>query len=199
MIQVHEWRKAFNGSLLGRGFDPYRPDEEHQYPEAYALWGSGYVSLYRLTGVSDYLSTAVGAADWLLDHPSPGYRNFSWGLPWSWEKWQTPNTLSYLITTVFAGELLLKLYEVTGKSAYLDSAQSVASWIEEENGGKKNISGRWLYYANFAPLRFPIVNVNAKASGYFAKLYGATRNVRYQEPCMQIVRWVLEQENQNGR
>lgn len=198
MLQLHEWRQAFNGDQQGFGFDPYKPDEQYHYAEAYALWGLGYLLLFELTGTSEFVDLATKAANWLIEHTNPGYDGHSWGLPWKWEAWDTPPTLSYLITTVFAGQLFLSLYEVTGAEPYLVVAEDVAAWIENENGGVRTEQGVWLYYANFPPLQFPVINPTAKASGFFARLYAATQTEDYKELCLDTVRWVVSKQNADG-
>lgn len=198
LIKLHEWRQAFNGHQLGFGFDPYEPDEPHYYAEACALWGRGYAVLSQLTGTRQFLDFAEQCADWLIKHPNPGYEGLSWGLPWEWATWNAPSTLSYLITTVFAGELFLSLYDVTRTESYLAVAENVAAWIENENAGVKTERGFWLYYANFPPLRFPVVNPTAKASGYFAWLYSITGKEHYRQLCLDTVRYVFSEQNTDG-
>lgn len=197
-LELSAWRQAYNQDVLGRGVDPFQPDTPHDYAEAWALWGRGYARLYRLTRDRFHLATAERAAEWLLEHPNPGYQRPSWGLPWPWERWSAPVTLSYLITTVLVGDLLLELYQTTGKALYLRAAQDVADWILEENGGECQ-EGLWrLHYANHPGLTFPVVNPTAKASGLLAGLYHATHEERYRTACWETAAWVCAQQRADG-
>lgn len=198
LLELHEWRQAFNGDQLGHGFDPYKPDKQYDYAEAYALWGLGYLSLARLTGATEFLDLAREAGTWLVNHRNPGYSGHSWGLPWRWDEWNTPATLSFLITTAFAGEFFLALHGATGDQSYRAVAQRIAAWIECENGVVETKEGLWLYYANLPPLRFPVVNPTARASGFFAQLYVITKNEHYKRLCYDTARWVLSQQNADG-
>ncbi len=198
MIRLHEWRQTYNCALFGLGLDPYKPEEQYHYPEAYALWGQGYVLLSKLTGCTEYLQLAQAAAHWLVQHASEHYTHYSWGLPWTWERWNTPPTLSFLITTVFAGELFLLLYRETGEARYLSVAEDIAEWIHSENGGETTDHGVYLYYANHPGLRCPVINPTAKASGFYARLSETTRSERYRDLSLQTARWVLGEQKPNG-
>lgn len=112
VIALHEWRESYNGTKIGFGSDAYVPDKELHYPHAYALWGQGYLNLFQFTGKKKFLSLAKKSAGWLIKNKSPRYRHYSWGLPFSWKG--TPKELSYLITTIYAGNLFLSLHDVAG-------------------------------------------------------------------------------------
>ena len=198
IIDLHIWRKKFNNLHLGLGFDEYKPREIYHYPEAYALWGQGYVKLFELMKEDEFLDLAQLSAKWLLENKNPGYNNYSWGLPWTWEQWRAPETLSYLSTTMFAGELFLPLYDITGFDQYLNVAESIAKWAMEENSGVRSEKGLMLYFANFPPLKFPIVNPIAKASGFFARLHSAAQKDDYRITASETARYVINTQNPDG-
>jgi hypothetical protein len=198
MLRLHDWRYQHNGNRIGFGIDPYEPDEKFHYAEAYAIWGQGYLSLYQLTGVSEYLDCARKAGEWLSQNTNPGYGNPSWGLPWRWERWDTSATLSYLITTVFVGEFFLKLYSITSDQKFLDFSEQIVSWIIDENGGEEASDGRWLYYANHPGLKIPVVNPSIKTAGFLARLQQVRPRDFYREYSLEIVRWTINQQHKDG-
>ncbi len=198
MIKQHTWRQSFNGANIGLGTDPYAPLESYHYPEAYALWGRGYSSLYALTDQSLFLDLARVSATWLIDNTNPKYRHFSWGLPWTWKAWQAPPDISYVTTSVAAGELLLDLSMLTKNDSYLEVGRSIADWIVYENGMEETKDGLWLNYANFPPLRFPVFNAIALASGYFARLHFLTEKPNYRELSLKTARFVLAHQRSDG-
>jgi len=198
VLAHHAWRQATNGSQIGWGVDPYVPQTPHHYPEAYALWGQGYVSLYELTDDPTFLRLAQDSAAWLMKNTSPRYSLPSWGLPWRWEAWQAPPDISYVTTSVSAGQLFLALYVVTKKAVYLDTGCKIARWMIYENGADDTPSGLWLNYANFPPLKHPIFNATALGSGYFAQLYRLTNLENYKEWALKTARFVLTHQKPNG-
>jgi len=201
IIDLHRWRELFNGEQIGLGHDQYRPDELFHYPEAYAVWGSGYVALYKFTKEKEFLNNAITCADWLIKNKNPNYENISWGLPWiwkltlPWERENAPQNLSYLITTVFCGDLFLELYRETSKKKYLKLAMSIARWIDEENSWEQTETGIFFYFANFKPLKYKIFNPTAKASAFFAKLFLATENKKYKELSLKSAEFILKSQN----
>lgn len=201
-LDLHGWRERHNGAEFGLGYDQFRPDERCHYAEAWAFWGRGYLRLYRLSGECAYLERAQAAAHWLLAHPShdSGHDSghLAWGLPWCWERWNAPATLAYLVTTVLVGEFLVDLYATTGQERHLSAARDAASWIEIDNGGERSQAGLRLYYCNYPQLTFPVTNPTAKASGFFAGLYQATRETRYKSLYQETCRWVLGQQRGDG-
>jgi hypothetical protein len=123
----------------------------------------------------------------------------SWGLPWSWEVWEAPKNLSYVTTTVFVGNLFIKLYEVTLEPAYLNLAVSIANWIFEDNGISQMEDGLWVHYANHPPLRYPIINATALASGYFWRVYECTSIEDYRHLAFGTARYVFYQQMPCGK
>lgn len=199
MIRMHEWRDQYNKENIGYGLDPYQPDRACHYAEAYALWGQGYVSLYKLTGEDKYLQLAERCTDWLMEHVNPGYKHPSWGLPWKWKRWNASQTLSYLITTVFCGQLFYALYKQKQDKRYLDLAEQVAQWIECENGGEECRDGYWFYYANFPALKFPVFNVSAQACGFLAHLCALNDDRRRRKLCLDATRYLIRKQRPDGR
>jgi len=198
LLSLHKWREKFNGDHIGFGHDQYKPDKLFHYPEAYAVWGLGYLNLYKITEKKEFLKNAIKCADWLIKNKNPNYKNMSWGLPWNWEYWNAPKDLSYLITTVFCGDFLLESYKETLNNKYLESAINVGEWIEKENSGEMTKKGLFFYYANFPSLKFQIPNPTAKSSAFFGKLYMATGNKMYRDLCFKSAEYTLKSQNPDG-
>lgn len=199
LINLHHWRKGFNHNWIGFGKDPYKPGEQYHYAEAYGLWGQGYITLFNLTRESRYLDLAEQCADWLLENSYTDITRPSWGLPWSWDVWDAPETLSYVTTTIFAGQLFVELYKAVREQDYLNIAMSVASWISQENGMKQTEDGLWVYYANYSPLRYPITNAIALTSGYFWQVYKCTSIEDYRFLASETAKYVLSQQMPSGK
>lgn len=60
---MDEWRENYNGDKVGYGTDPYRPLSYYDYPEAYAVWGSGYIRFFNITRDFSFLVRAKRSAD----------------------------------------------------------------------------------------------------------------------------------------
>lgn len=197
-IGLHNWRVKFNGEDVGLGYDQYKPNELYKYPEAYAIWGDGYVSMYKTTKDEKFLEIAKKCAIWLKNNKSSAYRNYSWGLPWEWEYWGAPKETSYVSTTSFAGDFFISLYKEERRDEYLAVIKSILRWLEDENGGIINEDGRMFYYSPFPKLRFSIFNATAKVGGLFAKTYALTKEKHYEDVALDCAKYIISQQNSNG-
>lgn len=100
---IHDLRDSFNYNEVGFGFDRYKPDSKHHYDEAYAIWGLGYLNLFR----EDINIFPQAILDYIVDYLYDSQRSDGgFGLPWDW-KGQNKE-ISYLITTSFVGLFLIK-------------------------------------------------------------------------------------------
>ncbi|TET26781.1 MAG: hypothetical protein E3J73_03755 [Candidatus Bathyarchaeum sp.] len=196
VIDLHNWRKQYNGNNIGFGFDEYEPNERFHYAEAYSFWGDGYSKLFQYTQNEEFLDLAKKCARWLIRNENKSYRNSSFGLPWGWK--DAPRDLSYLTTTVFAGNFFLSLWDATNKKKYLEIAESTGNWIVEENGICREDEGVWFYYANHPSFRFPVINAISLASGFLSKLYLCVKRPTYKELSMNALKYVLRKQNKDG-
>jgi hypothetical protein len=168
ILSLHSWREEYNDTGYGFGLDQYAPEDCHHYPEAYALWGQGYLNLYQALEEDAYLDHALSCAHWLIDHASARYEHSSWGLPWSWDA--RDKDVSYITTTTMVGTFLLNLHRMTNDRGLLRAITDIADWILEENGYHVEDDGIWFNYSDHQSLQYPIFNAISMASGFFAQL-----------------------------
>lgn len=195
ITRLHEWRVKHNGNDVGYGFDQYKPDEKFHYPEAYAIFGRGYLKWYQTTKNEEYLECAHKCYDWLINNPSPRYTNLSWGLPWEWKEWNAPKDLSFVCTTMYAGDFIIDMYNVIKEKSYLDNANSVYNWLITENGFRKKNNGIDFFYANHEPLKFTIYNHNGLALGFLSKLHHIQPNDNLRKLADATYRHIINNHN----
>ncbi len=196
MLRLHSWREEHNGSNVGFGFDEYAPRLMYHYPEAYALWGRGYLNLYKLLGDKKFLAYAEECAEWLMNNRSQRYRNSSWGLPWEWNS--RSKDYSYLSTTAFVGFFFFDLYCVVGRSKYLETAVSITNWMIEEDGFVEEDKGVWFNYSDHPSLRLPIYNAVSLASGFLSELHTSSNVVKYRRFATESAKYVMKCQNSDG-
>jgi hypothetical protein len=154
--------------------------------------------VWRHTREPDHLNCAHDCCDWLLNHPSPRYRNLSWGLPWRWKEWDAGEDVSYSPNSAYAGNLMLEMYDETRDSRYLNAAKSVASWFLEDLKYGEYPDGICFNYSDIEALRFPIYNQNASAAGFMAKLAKATGDAAYEKLSTSAVDFIISRQERNG-
>lgn len=198
LTKLHSWRVSFNGNDIGYGFDEYKPDERFHYPEAYAIFGRGYLKLYQVTREKEYLECAMKCVDWLLENPSLRYTNLSWGLPWEWKEWNAPKDMTYVCTTSYCGDFAIDLYLATKNERFKNMAISISEWLIHENGYRKASNGVDFYYANHEPLKFSIYNHNALAMGFLSKLYSLTQKEEHKKLTFGVSNFLINNQNSDG-
>jgi rhamnogalacturonyl hydrolase YesR len=108
--------------------------EQSRNPKGIALFARAYLYLYKLNQDNKFIKKAENLLDWLLECPSVGSHNLSWGYNYIWQsplflqRTNEPNA----VVTVFVGEAFIQAFQVTGKELYLEAARSVAHFICDE-------------------------------------------------------------------
>lgn len=103
-------------------------------PKGIALFARAYFFLYERTRDAESMKRGESLLEWLLENPSPGQAHLCWGYNFAWQSTiffvdrYEPNA----VVSVFVGEALLHGYRVTGNSAYLHAARSVAEFLARD-------------------------------------------------------------------
>jgi len=201
ILDLHSWREKYNGTDIGLGTDEYNSEKLH-YPQAYAVWGAGYVNLYKSTNNEIYLKNARSCASWLLANPNPRYKGLCWGLPFNWVSNET--NIPICVTTLYCANLFFKLFELNQDPEMKSILLSIRKWLIEDNGyiiDLKRTKGIYFKYAN-DPAFSKSVNfcLTAMASGFFSKLHkyeigDKETNSYFATSC---ARFVLKSQQPNG-
>jgi hypothetical protein len=99
-------------------------------PKAIALYSSGYLNLYKISGNEDYLVRSRELLGWLLEHKTVINGGYGWGYPFDWQSTHfipadTPNGI---VTTVVA-ETCWEHYLSSGDRTYLDYCVSISRFL----------------------------------------------------------------------
>ena len=99
-----------------------------------ALFARAHLNLYRVTGATEHREEAVRLLDWLLEHPSSGFKGLSWGYPYPWQDlgFYAPTNFPNRIVTYFVGRALIEAFEALGDERYLGAAKGAVEFILEE-------------------------------------------------------------------
>lgn len=164
--KIHNLRVANNRDDIGLGIDKYQPESKFYYDEAYALWGLGYLNLYKLKSHISDLSRLDLIAEYF--HKQQRYDG-SFGLPWEWLSQRKEE--GYLITTAFAGFFLLKyntLFKKEHVEILIHQIQDYLLSLEENRDSRI-----YLRYSKY--LNEDVLNAYAVALLFLA-LYNYSRN-----------------------
>jgi rhamnogalacturonyl hydrolase YesR len=92
---------------------------------------AGYLTLHKLTGEAEYRRKAVGCLEWLMEHKSPKFQEYSWANHFDYASrgGRYYKHDSIIVWSSLIGQAFLDAFEQLGERRYLDVAESVCRWI----------------------------------------------------------------------
>ncbi|HMD35965.1 MAG TPA: hypothetical protein VKH42_13400 [Vicinamibacterales bacterium] len=92
---------------------------------------AGYLTMYRLTADPEYRQKAVSCLNWLIEHKSPKFREYSWANHFDYAGRGGPygKDESIIVWTSLIGQAFLDAFELLGDRRFLDVAESACRWI----------------------------------------------------------------------
>jgi hypothetical protein len=94
---------------------------------------AGYLTLFRLTGDAEYHRKAVRCLEWLVEHKSPKFSEFSWANHFDYTSrgGHYGKQESIIVWTALIGQVFLDALDLLGDRRYLEVAESACRWILE--------------------------------------------------------------------
>jgi hypothetical protein len=92
---------------------------------------AGYLTMHGLTNDPQYRQKAVSNLEWLTQHKSPHYQDYSWANHFAFASrgGTYPAHEPIIVWSALVGYAFIDAYEMLGDSRYLDVARSVCRWI----------------------------------------------------------------------
>jgi len=170
--------------------------KKKQNPKGLALFTKAYLNLYRLTKKEFYKEEALSLLGILIGISKYNeYSGHCWGYdhPWQNIAFFIPAYEPNCVVTCTVAEVFLQAYEMTGNLEYLDVSESAALFILKDlNQIHVGPEMTCLSYDLFSSWK--VINVNALASVFLAKLYKITNKEEYKISSQRIMRWVISQK-----
>lgn len=170
-------------------------------PKGFGLFAMSYMDRFLSSGKEDDLNLARHCLDWLLENSSPGYSGRCWGYNFDWQNgslFYAPSGFPNCVVSVVCGEAMLKGYEITKDEKYLQAAKETADFIlrdlpvllDEED--RKSIA--------YVPIKGVgiVINVNALAGAFLAKLSRTTGNESMRNESLKMLRYVVSTQTEYG-
>ena len=179
-------------------------------PKAIALFLSGYCNLYEAVIANPALQLGLESPEQLLgkinylahllmDIRSKGnYHGACWGYEFGWQSkaFYLPACTPTVVVTAFAVDALLRAYQVTRRSEYLDLALSSEGFILEDlNRIPKSVG----FMFSYSPLdKRAVYNATLLGSKTLTAVYKYKNEVGLMNQIAQSVRPVLSTQNPDG-
>ena len=178
---------------------PFLGVEGSRNPKGIALFARAYLSLYEKTDAPVYLQKAESLIEWLLNHPSPDFKNLCWGYNFIWQSTilLQDQFVPNLVVSAFVGEALVQAYRITGKERYLGAARSVAGFMIEdlpvlfESDTERAIS--------YVPTEGDVVvlNIQVLTGAFLTKIWRETGEERFMEKARRHLNYAVNRRTRD--
>lgn len=167
-----------------------------QNPKGLALFARSYFNLYEITGDEPFKEEGLRLLDVLSGlSKREKYSGHCWGYdhPWQNIAFFIPAYEPNCVVTCAVGEGFLQAYHLTGKEKYLGVCRSIAEFILRDLKQIDVAEGmRCCSYDLNSDWK--VINVNAMAAAFLAKLFEITNNQEYEAAGREMMRWVISQK-----
>jgi hypothetical protein len=166
-------------------------------PKAIALYSSGYLNLYRITGDEKFLNRSRELLRWLLDNRIDINEGFGWGYPFDWQSTEfiPANTPNGIVTTAVA-DTFWEHYVFTKESTYLNSCIGISKFLYSLPVDR--IDERRACFS-YTPLFINHVhNLNLFVAEFLYKTGKEIGDIRYTKIALEAMEYTLSDQHSNG-
>lgn len=167
-----------------------------QNPKGLALFARSYFNLYEINGDESFKEEGLRLLEVLLGlSKREKYSGHCWGYdhPWQNIAFFIPAYEPNCVVTCAVGEGFLRGYHLTGNEKYLGVCRSIAEFILRDLKQIDVAEGmRCCSYDLNSDWK--VINVNAMAAAFLAKLFEITNNDEYKAAGREMMRWVISQQ-----
>jgi rhamnogalacturonyl hydrolase YesR len=158
---------------------------------------AGYLTLYRLTGATEYKDKAAHCLEWLMDHKSPRFKEHCWSNHFDFASRAGRYTSHdpIIVWSALIGQAFLDGYETLGDRRFLSVADSVCRWILALPRERTD-SGTCISY--YALAQSSVHNANMLGAGLLARTWGHTRNREYLDASAQAMKYSCTRQRPDG-
>jgi hypothetical protein len=158
---------------------------------------AGYLSLYRLTGEPEYSRKAIHCLEWLMEHKSPKFQEYSWANHFDYASrgGRYYKHDSIIVWTSLIGQAFLDAYDLLGQQRFLDVAESVCRWILALPRERTD-SGTCLSYHALEQHR--VHNANMLGAAMLARTWRYSRRPEFLEMAAAAIRYTCTRQRPDG-
>ncbi len=170
-------------------------------PKGIALFAMAYMNRYKSAGNPDDLRKAEDLLDWLLTHPSKGYKGICWGYqhPWQDVGFFAPAHLPNRVVTYFVDTALMDCYEITQKEKYLKAAQDSINFLLNEP--KVMLDTEYMKAMSYVPderVNWIVMDVSILTGAIIARICKYAPDAALQKDAEKLVRFVVDKMTSYG-
>jgi hypothetical protein len=158
---------------------------------------AGYLSLYRLTGEPEYRRKAIQCLEWLMEHKSPKFQEYSWANHFDYASrgGRYYKHDSIIVWSALIGQAYLDAFELLGERRFLDVAESVCRWILALPRERTH-SGTCLSYHALEQHR--VHNANMLGAAMLARTWRHSRKPEYLDMASAAMQYTCSRQRPDG-
>jgi rhamnogalacturonyl hydrolase YesR len=158
---------------------------------------AGYLRMYAMTGDREYRDKATSTLEWLVQHKSPKFREYSWANHFDYTSrgGHYSKHESIIVWTSLIGQAFLDAFELLGDPRFLDVAESACRWILELPREHTD-TGTCISYHNLG--HNSVHNSNMLGAAMLARTWQHTRRPQYLELASAAMEYSCTRQLPNG-
>ncbi len=187
------------GELLPINIRPLVGIHKLESTKARGFFAKGYLWLYASNSDRRWLDAATASLEWLLEHPSTGYRGLSWGNDFDFASraGRFPRSLPTVVWSAHIAEAMALASRIVPSSRYADALGYVADFIVTDLGMTQHARGVCLHYAPGVPAQ--IHNSNLLGAAVLARASEQRADNRvWRDIAIRSYRWSLSHWQSDG-
>jgi len=158
---------------------------------------AGYLTMHRLTGAHEYRERAIRCLDWLREHKSSKFQEYSWANHFDFASrgGQYSREESIIVWTSIIGQAFLDGYEATGSQRFLGVAESACRWILALPR-EQTPTGTCISYHAIGQMS--IHNANMLGAAFLARTWRHTKNPAYRRLATEAMDYSCSRQRPDG-
>jgi hypothetical protein len=158
----------------------------------------GFIRLHKSTGDPAWAAKAKEALQWLIEHPSSGYKGMSWGNHFDYQSraFFLPKGVPTVVWTSLIGHAFLDGYEHFKDEAYLDVAVKACEHILSELTAFPDGEGVCIAYVPGRDSR--VHNANTLGASLLIRTWAITKNEEYRELSEKALQYTAGHQHADG-
>lgn len=168
-------------------------------PKGQGLFAQAWLDRSAVEHDADALEQARGLLDWLLEHPSQGFRGLSWGYPYPWQDvgFFAPTHFPNRVVTCWIGFAFAEAARQTGDPHYVDALPRIAEFLLDEPVRIADDPQHLCFtYVPDPQVTVAVIDVPALCGAFLAECAEIADRPDLLDPSRRLMAWVADKQTE---
>ena len=170
-------------------------------PKGLGLFALAYLELYEIEARAQDLREGMRLLDWLLEHPSNGFRGLSWGYPYPWQDvgFYAPRNFPNRVVTCWIGLAFTRAAEITGEGRYCEALPKIGEFLTcEPNVLHDSAEMKCYSYIPDSSVTWAVMDVPALVGAFLSETGRFLDRAEYMAEARRLLNWVADKQTDYG-